>query len=125
MKIIKLLPFLAFLITFTIGCDAQETEGVKVISPEQAKTAMTAKADLTLIDVRTPEEFAQGNIKGSENINFFDADFEVQMLKFDKKEPIYIYCRSGNRSAKAAKQLKEMGFQEIYDLKGGFLNWKD
>lgn len=125
MKIIKLLPVLALIITTSIACEAQQTDGVKVISPEEAKTAMAAEEELILVDIRTPKEFAQGNIDGAKNINFFDGDFETQILQFDKEKPLYIYCRSGARSAKASKQLKEMGFEEIYDIKGGFLKWED
>lgn len=125
MKILKLLSFLTLFISTSIACEAQRTEGVKVITPQEAKIAMAAEEDLNLVDIRTPEEFVQGSIDGSKNINFFDGDFEAQMLQFDKEKPLYIYCRSGARSAKASKQLKELGFQEIYDIKGGFLNWED
>lgn len=125
MKIIKILPVIAFFIATTLGCEAQQREGIKVISPEEAKTAMAAEEDLNLIDVRTPEEFAEGNIMGAENINFFDKDFKAQVEHLDKEEPVYIYCRSGARSAKAAVQLQEMGFKEIYDIQGGYLNWED
>jgi len=125
MKIIKLLPVIALFITTTIACEAQQKEGISVISAEEAKIAMAAEEELILVDVRTPEEFAEGNIEGAKNINFHDADFEAQMLQFDKEKPLYIYCRSGARSAKAAEQLQEMGFREIYDIEGGFLNWAD
>lgn len=46
-----------------------------------------------------------------------------QMEKLDKEKPVYIYCRSGGRSGKAAKQLADEGFTEIYDLDGGILEW--
>ncbi len=46
------------------------------------------------------------------------------MNKLNKDEPLYIYCRSGNRSGKAASKLKELGFKEVYDLQGGVLDWK-
>jgi rhodanese-related sulfurtransferase len=42
----------------------------------------------------------------------------------DKEIPIYLYCRSGGRSNKAARQLISLGFKEIYDLQGGYLGWK-
>jgi len=125
MKIIKLLPVLSLFITTTIGCEAQQKEGISVISAEEAKTAMAAEGELVLVDVRTPEEFAEGYIEGAKNINFHDADFEAQMLQFDKEKPLYIYCRSGARSSKAAEQLQGMGFKEIYDIDGGILNWED
>ncbi|HET8886087.1 MAG TPA: rhodanese-like domain-containing protein [Salinimicrobium sp.] len=123
MKIIKLLPVIVLFIATTISCEAQQKKGVKIISPEEAKTAMAAEEELVLVDVRTPEEFAEGNIEGAKNINIYDADFEAQMQQLDKEKPVYIYCRSGARSAKAANQLQEMGFKEIYDIEGGFLNW--
>ena len=47
-----------------------------------------------------------------------------QMSKFDKNKEIYVYCRSGKRSGKAAAKLKEQGFTKIYDLQGGILNWE-
>lgn len=125
MKIFKLLPVLALFIATSTACEAQKTEGVEVLTPEEAKIAMAAEEELNLVDVRTPEEFAEGNIEGAQNINFLDPGFEVEMLQFDKEEPLYIYCRSGARSAKAAKQLQKMGFKEIYDFKGGILNWED
>ena len=49
--------------------------------------------------------------------------FNVFFTELDKKTPIYLYCRSGNRSKKSADILIEMGFSEIYDLKGGFIEW--
>lgn len=125
MKIIKLLPVIALFITTTIGCEAQQKEGISVISAEEAKTAMAAEEELILVDIRTSEEFAEGYIEGAKNINFHDPEFEAQMLQFDKEKPLYIYCRSGARSSKAAEQLQGMGFKEIYDIEGGILNWED
>ncbi len=79
--------------------------------------------DIQLIDVRTPKEYTEGHIKDAVNINFFDDNFIDQMSKLDKDKEIYIYCRSGSRSGRAAKKLKEQGFTKIYDLQGGFVNW--
>ncbi|MDT0690933.1 rhodanese-like domain-containing protein [Salegentibacter sp. F188] len=122
MKNIKI-PVIALLFVSTIGCEAQKRDGVKVLSPQEA-TAMLAEDELTLIDVRTPEEFAEGHIEGAQNINFLNVNFKVQMQQLDKEKPVYIYCRSGNRSAKAAEKLQEMGFQKIYDIEGDILNWE-
>ena len=80
--------------------------------------------NLQLIDVRTPEEFAQGHIDGALNLNFYDDDFTQQLeQKLDKNRPVMLYCRSGNRSGQAASQMVTMGFKELYDLKGGFMAW--
>jgi rhodanese-related sulfurtransferase len=69
-------------------------------------------------------EFNSGHLKGSVNIDFYDEKlFDKFFNKVEKSEPIYIYCRSGNRSQKSSEQLKELGFVKIYDLEGGYKNW--
>ena len=93
---------------------------VSLISPEDLNTAL---GEIQLIDVRTPEEYTQGHLKNSVNINFYDGTFYDEMDKLDKSKTLYIYCRSGGRSAKAAKQLEKMGFTRVYDLQGGIINW--
>ncbi|WP_317168323.1 rhodanese-like domain-containing protein [Pelagihabitans pacificus] len=78
-----------------------------------------------LVDVRTPREFNQGHIKNAINIDFYDStNFERSFGKLDKGKPVYIYCRSGARSQKAAKKLLDMGFSKIFDLKRGYMGWK-
>src|SRR5699024_3233844 len=99
--------------------NAQQNERITLISPKALKTAIAKKGEIVLIDVRTPKEYAAGSIEGAQNINFFDENFKAQFAEFDKKEPIYIFCKSGNRSGKASKKLAEMGFEKIYDLQGG------
>ncbi len=82
--------------------------------------------NLQLIDVRTPEEYNEGHIEGAVNIDFYGEDFLQQLeQKLDKEQPAMLYCRSGRRSAKAAEQMKGLGFKEVYDLKGGILDWKE
>ncbi|MCB9293195.1 MAG: rhodanese-like domain-containing protein [Lewinellaceae bacterium] len=83
------------------------------------------EASRQLLDVRTPKEYQEGHIEGAVNINFYDDDFLQQLEKqLDKDKPVLLYCRSGRRSANAAKQMQELGFKEVYDLKGGFLQWE-
>ncbi len=78
-----------------------------------------------ILDVRTPEEWAEGTIKGAIKINYYDDDFQSQLSKLDKNKPVYVYCKSGGRSGKAAKQMEKMGFITIYNLDGGISAWKD
>ena len=99
---------------------AQEKQVVELISPKDLNATL---GDIQLIDVRTPGEYAEGYIEGAININFFDSDFNAQMAKWNKDKELYIYCRSGKRSGKAAKRLSDQGFTKIYDLQGGILNW--
>ena len=76
-----------------------------------------------LIDVRTSGEYAAGNIKGSSLITI-DGNFTKNIEKLDKNTPVLVYCRSGNRSYKAAQILKSKGFITIYNLSGGFRTWQ-
>ena len=119
----KLVLILAFFSTlFGVSCQPNET--VTVLNPEQYKDAIM-KEEIQLVDVRTPEEYQAGYIKDAVNIDFYEQEkFREAFEEFDKNKPIYLYCRSGGRSHKAANMLVEMGFKEIYDLEGGYLNWQ-
>ncbi|MBT8186990.1 MAG: rhodanese-like domain-containing protein [Croceitalea sp.] len=92
---------------------------------DKADYAKAIKArKIQLVDVRTAREFQAGHIKGAKNIDLFQfGSFNAAFEIFDKSKPLYLYCQSGNRSQKAAKKLKAAGFDEIYDLKGGYSNW--
>jgi len=72
-----------------------------------------------LIDVRTPEEYQAGHLDYSKNINIKSGDFKQQVSKLDKNKPVYLYCRSGNRSGQAADSLGTLGFKTYYNI-GGF-----
>tara|TARA_S200000501_G_scaffold176707_2_gene166373 strand:- start:8137 stop:8478 length:342 start_codon:yes stop_codon:yes gene_type:complete len=78
----------------------------------------------TILDVRTPEEFEEGHIQGAQNINVKDDTFIIAIQKFSPSDTLLVYCRSGRRSLYAAQVMVSFGFQKIYDLEGGFLNWK-
>lgn len=78
-----------------------------------------------LIDVRTPQEFAQASIIKSKNINFNGDTFEEELSSLEKEKPLFIYCKSGGRSAKAVEKAKEMGFERIIELDGGMDAWKE
>ncbi len=83
-------------------------------------------ADVQLVDVRRPNEFLEGHIEGALNIDFLEDGFAKKIEReLDKEKPVMLYCRSGRRSAAAARELEALGFKEIYDLEGGFLQWQD
>jgi rhodanese-related sulfurtransferase len=77
----------------------------------------------TLVDVRTPEEFAAGHLKGAVNINFKKRTFPDYINAIAKDKPVAIYCRSGNRSGKAAFIMQSLGFKEVIDLGSGYKGW--
>jgi rhodanese-related sulfurtransferase len=76
-----------------------------------------------LVDIRTPEEVAQGMIPGAKHVDFYDAQFMTKMAALGKDKPIYMYCRSGGRSGQAISKLKAAGFTKVYHLQGGFQAW--
>ena len=80
--------------------------------------------DVQIIDVRTPEEYKTGFIKGAQNIDFYSSTFEDDINKLDKSKPVILYCKYGGRSSKCAKKLLNYGFVKIYDLKDGVSKWK-
>ena len=76
-----------------------------------------------LIDVRTPEEFASEKIDNASNINFLSPEFVSKCEQLDPTKPVFVYCKVGGRSAKAAEKLTKMGFKTIYNLEGGIMKW--
>lgn len=118
----KLFTVLVLIISTTTL--AQESERLKLLAPAEYEQKVEGET-VQLIDIRTPAEYEAGSIEGAENIDFLAEGFLSKMAKFNRNEPLYIYCRSGNRTLKAADQLFKMGFENITDLKGGYKAWKE
>ena len=72
-----------------------------------------------LIDVRTPEEYQEGHLENAINIDWYDADFSEEVGEIEGGKSIYVYCKKGGRSAKAASLLDSLGYQ-VTDLIGGY-----
>ena len=117
----KYIILLILVLVTSVGF-SQDPTLIRVIDPTLYELQISAEK-VQLIDVRTPEEFKEGHIEAAENIDFLAEGFLPKFKKFDKNKPLYIYCRSGNRSSKAAAKLSEMGFSEIIDLEGGYKAW--
>jgi rhodanese-related sulfurtransferase len=94
------------------------------VSAEDFQKKMSSLKDVQLLDVRTPEEYSEGHIKNSLNINVQGSSFEAEVAKLDKKRPVMVYCRSGGRSASAQRMLIDMGFAEVINLDGGIRGWQ-
>ncbi len=86
---------------------------------------LTANDDNGIIlDVRTPDEISEGYIANMKPIDFFEGQlFLEEISKLDKTKNYYIYCRSGNRSGQACDIMEQLGFENTYNLEGGFMNW--
>jgi rhodanese-related sulfurtransferase len=92
------------------------------IAPEEALQRLDSDEEIVLLDVRTPEEYAEGRIPGSLLIPLQTLKEEAPLQLTDKEAPIFVYCRSGNRSLEAARILVELGYTQVYDL-GGIIDW--
>lgn len=77
-----------------------------------------------LVDVRTPGEFAEGIIGEAVNIDVTAPDFKEKIGELDKSQPVIVYCHSGRRSASAMAIMNEMGFDTVYNLKGGYSGYQ-
>ena len=115
---------LVLLLVIANSCKSQNDKTIAVIDIETMKTEVIGK-DVQLVDVRTPGEYDAGHIDDAINIDIMNREtFTEKFDKFDKKKPIYIYCKLGGRSNKASKVLEELGFVTIYDFSGGYDEWK-
>ena len=112
------------LITITISsCKGQPSKNIESVTPVAFAKKISETPKAQILDVRTPEEFASEHIDNAENVNWLGDNFSEGTAKFDKYKPIFVYCKSGARSAKAAEKLQELGFKTIYQLEGGLLKW--
>jgi len=104
-----------------IACSAQKAE--TSLSPEQFNTKYKNTPNAILLDVRTEAEVKEGALPNAKNI-VYDDSFSNKLGGLSKEKPIFIYCKGGVRSAKAAEILESKGFKEVYQLKGGLDAWK-
>jgi rhodanese-related sulfurtransferase len=93
-----------------------------LVSPQEA-ASLAADSGVTVIDVRTPEEFGEGHISGATMIDFYAPDFADQIGKLDRDQRYLVYCRSGNRSGQTTALMAELGFERVADLDGGVIAW--
>lgn len=98
--------------------------GISTISVDAAAAiAADPPADLVLLDVRTPEEFAEGHLEGAVLIDFYDADFAEQLAALDPTVAYLVYCRSGNRSGQAMSVMDDLQFTSAVNVDGGIIAW--
>lgn len=113
-----------------ISCKPKVTEN-KDTSIQAEITALEADAyianhkDIKLLDVRTPEEIADGKINGAIEIDYFADTFASKIDDLDKDQHYLVYCRSGNRSAKAIALMKEKGFTKCTNMAGGYSGYSE
>ena len=116
---------LLFSILAALGlfANAQSQSEVEILEPQAFIERVKADTSAIILDVRQPEEFAEGHLAQAINLDWLNQTVFINGLaKLNKQKTYYVYCRSGRRSQAAAGKLKAEGFQVI-DLKGGYLHW--
>jgi len=105
-------------------CSAPPPElSYRQIDMDEAVTMMAVEEDYIIVDVRTPEEYAQGHIPGAINVPNESIGTEPPEELPVKDQLLMIYCRSGNRSKQASQKLVDMGYSNVVEF-GGIIDWK-
>lgn len=94
------------------------------IDPQKFQDKIKQNDNTLILDVRTPEEYNDKHIPGALNINIQDPDFHDKIDELPDGKEYLVYCRSGSRSAKACMMMASQGFENLYNLDGGILDWK-
>jgi phage shock protein E len=108
-------------VTSPSGVDASSSS-IRLVTADDAEKLATDPS-ISVIDVRTPAEFAEGHLAGARLMDFRSAEFPQQLGTLDPNGRYLIYCRSGNRSGEAVGLMKELGFTDVADLDGGIVAW--
>lgn len=109
------------MLAITSSCQSQSKEKLSAAA-FQDKIHSTPGA--VILDVRTPDEFADGALPNAININYNDDQFQSNIKKLDVNKTYFVYCLSGGRSASAVSYMRDNGFKNVYELKGGIMAWK-
>lgn len=117
--------WILILIAFLIGVSAQSQDSTAGKTLSQKKfQRLLKKKNTVLLDVRTSDEYKAGHIPDAKQIDVLKKeDFKKQISTLDKNKKYFLYCRSGKRSNSAKILMKELGFNKLYDLKGGYKEW--
>lgn len=110
--LLLLIPMLAF-----------AADKAKHVKAEEAAKLLSS-GNVTVIDVRTAEEFKEGHIKDAKNIDIMANDFEAQVGRLDKSKPTLVHCQAGGRSTRALKTFEKLGFTDVTHLDDGFAGWE-
>ena len=122
-RIIIAVSVALMLIPLLIGCNGNSKSSYEQITPAEAKALMDSEDGYIILDVRTPEEFAERHIEGAILIPDYEIGEKAESILTDKDQLILVYCRSGRRSKNAANELATLGYTNIKEF-GGINDWK-
>ena len=106
---------------FLTSCSSDSS--AQKVSPKEFSEVISDPS-VVILDVRTPQEFAEGHLANAINIDFQSGNFEQEITSLDKSKTYAVYCRSSNRSGEAVKVMAKAGFTNMYDMDGGIIDWQ-
>ena len=119
----KYFCYCCLVLVLAFSCKRKTPEQITIVDKAFLKEEVIGKP-VQLIDVRTQEEYDSGHIDDALNFNIINNEtFLEQIETLDKNEPVFLYCKMGGRSNRAAQLLKDQGFTKIYDYSGGYNDW--
>lgn len=95
------------------------------LDPKRFAEKLMNEKNAVILDVRTLNEFRKGHMPDAVNLDIHNENFQKHIKALDKTKSYFVYCRSGSRSYSAAKFMKDAGFNSVYNLEGGILNWTE
>lgn len=109
-----------------VSCGGGDT-GIRLVDADEAADYLfeSPPADLVVLDVRTPDEYAGGRLPDAQLLDFYRSDFADRLAELPKDVPYLLYCRSGNRSGQTRALMEQMGFTNVADVDGGIASWLD
>src|SRR6266404_387030 len=103
----------------------QAKKQIKEVSVQEVHDKLNPENGFTLLDVREGDEWEQGHLDQAIFLPRGFLEVRADKLLADQSQPIVVYCAGGTRSALAAKTLQDMGYSDVYSMRGGFTEWKN
>lgn len=104
-----------------------QSETYRELGPEECRKILKGADQDTciILDVRTPDEYARGHIKGSVNENYFSPEFRSIISKLDRDKKYLVYCAQGTRGSRTMNLMRDLGFSDVTNIQGGISAWQD
>lgn len=117
-----MLKLLVVLLAVLLSCTDAPTG--RDVTPAEVASMLRNNPDVVLVDVRTPAEYAEGHIRDSRLIDYYDRRFATTIQSLPRDVDVVLYCRSGRRSADAKHMLDSMGYTHVMNMAGGIVAWQ-
>jgi rhodanese-related sulfurtransferase len=116
--------FVVLLLLIKAELDHMVNKGL-LVSPASAIRLINNNDDALIIDIRAVAEYKNGHIKGAKNVPLSQLTSKIEGFADYRNKPVLLYCNSGNTTSKAIRLLKKAGFENINNLEGGIMAWRE